>query len=321
MTHPMQNTEEVAAVPVGRTNIGTFSWGFWLLMLYLFGVSIFLLNLLFQVGNIFFKIFKSTDKLYDGDFVIVNTAETQAPCSFFKYIFIHPDDYDFETYDQIVAHEKIHVRLGHSWDLLIAEIAVIVLWFNPLIWIYKREIEKNIEFQTDDLLLEKEQVSKDRYQLNLLQIATPNNPLTITTNYNQSLLKQRIMMMNAKKSTLNRYWKYTFIAPLFLGTFLLLNEPATSQDISLSAQEPTAMPKPQALPAPQPNANSNISPTARPNTVPLLVVTPRIAIGEQEDMSQGFWYSHQTEKEYCIDFRGNKKDGRWNISSCFDKSL
>ncbi len=210
------------------------SWLFWLLMLYGFGVVVFALSLLFQVGSIFYKIIGATDKIVDGDVVIVNTASRQAPCSFFKYIFIYPDDYDFETYEQIIAHEKIHARLGHSFDLLLAELAVIVLWFNPLVWFFKREIEKNNEYQTDAFLLEKEQVSKKQYQLSLLQIAVPNKPLSITTNYNQSLLKQRIMMMNAKKSTPHAYWKYTFLAPLFFGTLLLMNEPVVSQELPVS---------------------------------------------------------------------------------------
>lgn len=36
--------------------------------------------------------------------------------------------------------------------------------------------------------------------------------------------------MNAKRSTPHAYWKYSFLAPLFLGMLLLMNEPATSQE-------------------------------------------------------------------------------------------
>ncbi len=226
--------EQVQAA-AGSSGLRQTSWMFWLTMLYLFGVVVFSLSLLFQLGGILYKIITATDKIEDGDCVIVNTAGRQAPCSFFKYIFIHPDDYDFETYEQIIAHEKIHARLGHSIDLLLAEIAVIILWFNPLIWLLRREIEKNNEYQTDAILLEKEQVSRNAYQMNLLQIAVPNKPLSITTNYNQSLLKQRIMMMNAKKSTPHAYWKYAFLAPLFFGTILFMNEPATSRDTRQTA--------------------------------------------------------------------------------------
>ncbi|GHA56096.1 M56 family metallopeptidase [Pontibacter akesuensis] len=234
---PQVNTDAAGAQEAAATNeavaanSGGISWVFWVVVLYLFGVAVFTLSLLFQVGSIVYKIITATDKIQDGDCVIVNTAGRQAPCSFFKYIFIHPDEYDYDTYEQIIAHEKVHARLGHSFDLLLAEIAVIILWFNPLAWLWKREIEKNNEYQTDAQLLEKEQVRKEQYQLNLLQIAVPNKPLSITTNYNQSLLKQRIMMMNAKRSTIHAYWKYAFLAPLFFGTLLVMNEPAVSSNI------------------------------------------------------------------------------------------
>jgi ankyrin repeat protein len=68
-------------------------------------------------------------------------------------------------------------------------------------------------------------VEKERYQMNLLKIATHRKPLTITTNYNQSLIKQRIFRMNAKKSSPHSYWKYAFMAPLLLGMLLVINRP------------------------------------------------------------------------------------------------
>jgi len=240
-TEPKTKTENLVLVAAN------YGWLFWLSMLYLFGVAVFALSLLFQLGSILYKISRASDKMQDGDYVLVSTESRQAPCSFFRYIFIYPNDYDFETYEQIIAHEKIHARLGHSLDLLIAEIAVIVLWFNPLVWLLKKEIEKNNEYQTDALLLEKEQVPRDKYQLNLLQIAVPNKPLNITTNYNQSLLKQRIMMMNAKKSTPQAYWKYAFLVPLFFGILLLINEPAVSQQVNPAMTAPTPPEAPQPM--------------------------------------------------------------------------
>ena len=197
----------------------------WVLLFYYFGVVIFSLNLLLQILNILLKAFRSTDKIYDTDNIIINTNSVKEPCSFLNYIFINPESYDFDTYEQIIAHEKIHVKKRHSLDLLLSEIAVIILWFNPFIWLFRKEIEKNIEYQTDELLLSENTYQKDQYQMNLLNIATHNKPLTITTNYNQSILKQRIMKMNSKKSNPHNYWKYSFIAPLFFAILLLLNKP------------------------------------------------------------------------------------------------
>lgn len=200
----------------------------WLLRLYYFGVAIFSLNLLVQVANLFVKVKRSRDKIQDTDGIIISKNSGQSPCSFFHYIFINPDDYDYETYEQILAHEKIHVKKLHAIDLLLAEIAIILLWFNPVAWILKIEVEKNIEYETDDLMLKGKKVEKEQYQMNLLAIATHEKPLAITSNYNQSMIKQRIIRMNTKKSSPYSYWKYVFMAPLVFAMVLVINKPVAA---------------------------------------------------------------------------------------------
>ncbi len=215
---------------VNKSNSGSesasVSWTTWLIYAYVFGVVIFAINLLLQIVAILWKVHISKDNVLDGDgCLIINTKHPQSPCSFFHYIFIHPDSYEQAIYEKIIAHEKIHAQKGHSWDLLFAELAVILLWFNPLAWMFKTEVEKNLEFQTDQLLLKNHAVTKKEYQLSLVQIANPSKALSITTNYNQSLLKNRIAMMNSKISTPHRYWKYAFVFPLVFGALLMLNKP------------------------------------------------------------------------------------------------
>ena len=199
--------------------------GYWLLLLYFFGLLVLSLNLLGQITSMLLKAFRSTDKVKDTGYTLVNCPLVKEPCSFFRYIFLDPGSYDHATYEQIIAHEKIHVRKRHSVDLLLAEIAVIALWFNPLAWLFRREVEKNLEYQTDDLLLSGKKVEKAGYQMNLLKIATYNKPLRVTTNYNQSLIKQRILKMSAKRSNSHNYWKYVFLAPVVFGMLLSMNRP------------------------------------------------------------------------------------------------
>lgn len=211
-------------------------WSFWLLCIYLFGVIVLIINLLGQVINVVLKVMKNNDKIEDEGVVIVNMTGDIEPCSFFKYIFINPGSYDFETYEQIIAHEKVHVNKRHSIDLLLSEIAVIILWFNPFVWLLRMEVEKNLEYQTDEALITYESEIKESYQLNLVKIACNTSPLAITTNYNQSLIKQRIMRMNAKRSNQFNYWKYAFCMPLVFVLLLILNRPmeGISQSANLS---------------------------------------------------------------------------------------
>ena len=297
--------------PVAKTG---YTFTFWLFTFYLFGVAVFSGSLLLQLGIILYRIRQSSDKIQDGSTVIVNAKQGQAPCSFFHYVFIYPDDYDLKTYQHIIDHEKIHARLGHSADLLLAEIAAILLWFNPFVWLLRREIEKNNEYQTDAYMVDKVQVDKEQYQLNLLQIAVPNGPLSITTNYNQSVLKQRIMMMNAKRSTPHAYWKYSFLVPVFFGTLLLLNKPASSQKISANNIQKNSFSSASADRVQKANKQGEKQ-TNDGNESTVLNYSD-----SKTDMSSGYWYSHQQNDEYCLELKGSQGDSHWNMSRCFTKN-
>lgn len=215
--------------------------GFYLLLLYIFGVTVLSAHLIAQLIGIFLTVRKTSYVVGDVDCTIVSVTDDNGPRSFFRYIFINPEKYKPETYEQILQHEKIHVKKFHSIDLLLAEIAIIALWFNPFIWLFRREVENNIEYQTDALVLQSQIVEPKNYQMNLIQIAVKRKPLAIVSNYNQSLIKKRIIMMNKKKSNAHSYWKYAFIAPTLFVTLLLLNQPfsmnAQPQATSVQAKE------------------------------------------------------------------------------------
>jgi ankyrin repeat protein len=211
--------------PVAPSASRDYSFAFWLFWIYIFGVVILSAHLIFQIIGIYLTVRKTDDRVVDLEYALLNVKDDSGPRSFFKYIFINPEKYDSETFEHILEHEKIHVAQKHSIDLLLSEIAIIVLWFNPFVWLFRKEVEKNIEYQTDALLLESSLVEPQNYQMNLLEIGVERKPLTIVSNYNQSLIKKRIVMMNKKKSNGHSYWKYAFIAPTLMVTLLLLNQP------------------------------------------------------------------------------------------------
>lgn len=206
----------------------------WLVYLYWFGVIVFGLNFLVQVAVLLYRAYTSP-VIIDGKFRIVEVSGDKAPCSFGNNIFINPEKYEWETYNQILQHEKVHIRQGHSFDILLAEIVLIFQWFNPFAWIYRKEIESNLEFLTDDQMLQHEKVEASTYQLSLLKVSAPHFPLSVTTNYNQSLLKKRIAMMNVKKSNMHTAWKYFFLLPVLVLLACLLNEP-----VAYAQEQPSA---------------------------------------------------------------------------------
>ncbi|RZJ54128.1 MAG: M56 family metallopeptidase [Flavobacterium sp.] len=206
-----------------------------LVYLYWFGVIIFLVNFLMQAVLLFYKAY-SASSIQDGKFRIVEITGDKAPCSFANNIFINPEKYEWETYNQILLHEKIHIEQKHTIDLLLAELVLVFQWFNPFAWQWRKTLEINLEFLTDDKMLQQNTVEKESYQFSLLKVAAPHYPLSLTTNYNQSLIKKRIIMMNSKKSNVHTTWKYFFLVPVLVLFACLFNQPA-AQSQTLSSNE------------------------------------------------------------------------------------
>lgn len=217
----------------------------WISWFYWFGVTVFAINFLVQIITLLYRAY-TLPFIRDGRFRIVELTGDKAPCSFGNNIFINPEKYDWDTYNQILLHEKIHIRQGHSMDIVLAELVLIFQWFNPFAWLYRKELEKNLEFLTDEQLLHHREIEKASYQLSLLKVSAPHFPLSLTTNYNQSLLKKRLAMMNAKKSNVHTTWKYLFLFPLLLLFVSLLNEPmAVAQTQSITHKEVIAKDEPE----------------------------------------------------------------------------
>ena len=197
----------------------------WLFWFYWFGVGVFAISFLFQVVVLLWRAYRNP-VIIDGEYRIVEVSGDKAPCSFGNNIFINPEKYDWDTYNQILLHEKIHIEQRHTLDILLAELVLIFQWFNPFAWVYRREMESNLEFLTDDQLMQHHQVEKKSYQLSLMKVSAPHFPLSLTTNYNQSILKKRIAMMNSKRSNLHTAWKYFFLVPVLALLACILNEPS-----------------------------------------------------------------------------------------------
>lgn len=136
--------------------------------------------------------------------------------SFFNYIFIHSASLGDSEAKSVFEHEKIHVRQGHSFDLLIAEIICTLNWFNPLVWIYKKNIAQNHEYIADRQVVVKYQTG--RYFQLLVNQAFKGNDFSFTNCFSCSNLKKRMIMMTKKQS--NKFSMLNYIPSLFIGGIL-----------------------------------------------------------------------------------------------------
>ncbi|MCB0585828.1 MAG: M56 family metallopeptidase, partial [Phaeodactylibacter sp.] len=107
----------------------------------------------------------------------------------------------------ILKHEGVHQRQWHSADLLLAELFCIVFWFHPAAWWLNRALRIQLEHIADEAVLSSG-VNRKGYQYSLLRLAAGNTPFRLANQFNQSLIKTRIVMMNAKKSPAHHQLKY-----------------------------------------------------------------------------------------------------------------
>ena len=121
-----------------------------------------------------------------------------APYSFLHYIIINASDYE-HLRRPILAHEQAHIRLGHTWDLLLLEAVKAVQWFNPFVYLLGRDLKAVHEYEADDAVLNFG-IDAKTYQLLLVTKAVGGRLQTVCNNLSHHSLKKRIKMMHKNNS-------------------------------------------------------------------------------------------------------------------------
>ena len=175
----------------------------------------------------------SHEALESGETLIITETDT-APFSWMRYIVISREDYE-SGYSQILTHEKAHIALGHSWDILFVDMITAIQWFNPAIWMLKADLRAIHEFEADDAVLRSGADVKE-YQYLLIRKAVSKSGYSVANSFNHSTLKARITMMSNKKSSRMSAWKALYVLPL-VGISLAVTA-ETKVDYQYEPQEP-----------------------------------------------------------------------------------
>jgi len=189
------------------------------------------LYIVFCAGAIFFTLLfivrlfqilvliKKNNIIKEDNYNLVLLATKQAAFSFFNYIFISNRLHTKKELN-IIQHELIHCKQKHSVDLLVFELLKIMMWFNPLIYVYQKRITLLHEYIADAEVVKA--TDKNTYFNNLLsETFNVENISFINQFYKQSFIKKRIAMITKNKSRKMKQFKYLLIVPLLFGMLLL----------------------------------------------------------------------------------------------------
>jgi len=180
---------------------GTFSI---IRYLYYTGAAVALLITSISILKLF-RLYWSADRSRRGKHTIMVHPDVQ-PCSFFGILFVRSQNED----PIIIAHEMVHIRQRHWVDLVLVEVAAIVLWFNPFIYFYRRSITVQHEYIADRHVVST--VSLRDY-LGCITTQIESNILSaLVSRFNTRSIKQRIIMLTNTKTY--SAFRYAIVLPV-----------------------------------------------------------------------------------------------------------
>ena len=221
---------ELRAGTEAAETVSRFGWQEAIVGIYLAGVVFFCVKNLIAIGRMCFLIRRNRkERLADGN-ILIHYPEKIAPFSWMRYIVVSEKDLQADC-TPILAHELAHIRLRHSWDILIAQACIIVQWFNPAAWLVKQELQNIHEYEADEAVLASG-VNAKEYQLLLIKKAVGSRLYSLANSLNHSSLKKRITMMMRKKSNPWARAKYLYVLPLAAVAVAAFARPEISEPLN-----------------------------------------------------------------------------------------
>ncbi len=221
---------ETAVSPVASTerNDKTISWFMILVAVYWLGVAAMLMRFVGSFVSLN-RLLRKSRKIDSEEYHLIITPENVIPFSFFRYIVLSEKDYR-ENPNEIILHEKMHIRKRHNIDVVFSELFLTVHWFNPMVWLLCRDLREIHEYEADNAVINAG-IEAQKYQILLVKKAVGERRFTSVVNsFNQSKIKNRITMMLKKESSEWARLKVLFVVPLAVAALLAFAQPENTEE-------------------------------------------------------------------------------------------
>ena len=215
--------EEVSASVEWSDILADVLWG-----VYIIGLAFFGFRLLRSLYRIYRLHMDGRKEVIDGASIIYTQSE-HLPFSFWNTVYISDQVELTEEFQDILEHERTHVKSRHSIDVLLLELIQIAFWFNPMIYLYKTALRQTHEYLADAAVLR--HTSRKTYGTMLLKQSLSGLEIALTHQFFHSHIKKRINMMYQKKSGRSAWLKYALALPvLFVLTVVFANRSVDAGD-------------------------------------------------------------------------------------------
>ena len=181
--------------------------------IYAIGVVLFSFKFVRNLFIIVTKIRKNPKQKHKR-FINVLLSDVIVPHTFFSYIFFNKTKYENnEIPQEVVLHEELHAKQKHSLDVVFIELLQIVFWFNPLIYLLKRDIKLNHEFLADNAVISNG-IPPSNYQQILLAFSSSATEPQMANAINYSSIKKRFTVMKTHTSKQAIWLRSLVLLPL-----------------------------------------------------------------------------------------------------------
>lgn len=268
------------------------SWFAVLSLIYIIGMAVVLLMRLYELSRMG-RVIRGGALWKDNQdgITIYCHSDNVAPFSWMRYIVISQQDYESNG-REIILHEQGHIRHHHSLDILLLTVVEMLQWWNPVVYLLGISLRDIHEYEADDHVLQAG-VSLRNYTTLIIRKAVGASPYVFSNNFNHSLTKKRIYMMNKKQSKPWMRYKVLYAIPI---AFFTLSVFATPKFVEASKQviekvQKTSVTGKTILPAPD-LTDVELASDGSPYVDDILII---------ENRTKGqFLYINRTDKETLV---------------------
>ena len=192
----------------------------------------------FTLYNIFqvWRLISRSERHQQPDGTVVCVADREvSPFSWMHYIVLSPSDYEAQD-ASVLAHERGHISLHHSLDVILVDVLTALQWFNPAMWMLRQDLRAIHEYEADAAVLS-QGINMRQYQYLLIQKAIATCGYSVANGITHSTLKNRINMMLTHKKTNRASWlKLLALLPI-VGVTLALNAETVNDYVYADTQQ------------------------------------------------------------------------------------
>ena len=236
----MVELEDLLVTPNGVTVAQqvSSSWGVMDIatIAYFIGVAMILAWMLHSQWSLHRMMKKGRKESLPGGITLHVVPGEQSPFSYFKHIVISEQDYRDNPHE-ILTHERTHIGLRHSWDVLFMSVVALFQWWNPAAWLLGRELRLVHEYEADEAVLN-QGINAKQYQLLLIRKSVGDQLFSMANNFNYQSLKKRIRMMSKNRSSQwNRLRALAVVPVIALALLAFANSKSVAAVVTVDDQQ------------------------------------------------------------------------------------